>query len=174
MGPRRDPISGTIRPTKRCTSDVTRHRLDIRAPTNPTDYYNDLAAQVKERALIKKMERDRELKSERNWDQSLFRNFGRPGGGAPSEKGTARRQFSNPSLMPQNQLGTNVPRTPDGLLHINSSIGGYGGGAMNEKGTRRRMFSNAALVPAQQDGTNIPKIIGDKPTTVKSLMHMDN
>lgn len=98
-------------------------------------------------------------------------NFGKPGSGAPSNFGPARRQFSNPSLMPQEQLGSKIPNAPYGLDNINNNLGGIGHGAPHSKGFGRRMFSNAALVPTQQLGTNMPKIVCDKPTTVASLLN---
>ena len=72
--------------------------------------------------------------------------------------------------MPQEQQGSKIPNAPYGQNNINSSFGGSGHGAPHDRGTHRRAFSNAAIVPATQLGTNVPKIVGDKPTTVSSLM----
>lgn len=113
--------------------------------------------------------RQSELRAERNWDNNLISSFGKPGAGAPSTLGTARRQFSNPSLMPQTQVGTSTPSYGYDN-NVNSLLGGVGHGAPHNKGTHRRMFSNAALVPQAQLGTNTPKIVGDKPTSVASLL----
>ena len=49
--PRRDPGTGLIKPTKRITSDVTRHRLDLRTPNNSQLYHDELSDQVRERRL---------------------------------------------------------------------------------------------------------------------------
>ena len=49
--PRRDPGTGLIKPTKRITSDVTRHRLDLRTPNNSQVYHDELSDQVKERKM---------------------------------------------------------------------------------------------------------------------------
>lgn len=172
--PRRDPGTGLIHPTKRITSDVTRHRLDLRTPNNSQLYHDELSDQVRERKLRDELNRNNELSAERNWDTSLFKNFGKPGGGAPNTHGATRRQFSNPSLMPQEQLGSKIPSAPYGLDNINSSFGGSGHGAPHNRGAGRRAFSNAAIVPATQLGTNIPRIVGDKPTTVASLLNTEN
>jgi hypothetical protein len=171
--PRRDPTNGLIKPTRRITSDVTRHRLDLRTPQNSKLYHEELSDQVKERKMRDNQHRNNELESEKNWDNNLIRNFGKPGGGAPSSLGAARRQFSNPSLMPQEQLGSKIPYAPYGLDNINSNFGGAGHGAPNDKGYKRRVFSNAAIVPGHQLGTNTPKITGDKPTTVASLLNTE-
>lgn len=172
--PQRDAISGLIRPTRRVTSDVTRHRLDLRQPANAHNYHEELSRQVAERKMRESMLKEQERQAESNWDKNLFGNFGRPGAGAPSSKGNIRRQFSNPSLMPQIQAGTHVPSSNNYDNNINSHIGGAGHGAPHDRGTHRRIFSNAALVPTSQLGTAIPKIIGDKPTTVKSLLNTEN
>jgi len=173
--PERDVISGLIRPTRRITSDVTRHRLDLRSHANAHNYHEELSRQVAERRMRENYMKEQERKQESNWDRNLFTNFGRPGAGAPSDKGVIRRQFSNPSLMPQIQAGTHVPSSNDyDGNNINSHIGGAGHGAPHGKGTHRRIFSNAALVPASQLGTGIPKIVGDKPTTVGSLLNTEN
>ena len=47
--PRRDPQSGLIRATRRQTSDVTKHRLDLRTPSNSRQYHDELSQQVKEK-----------------------------------------------------------------------------------------------------------------------------
>lgn len=166
--PQRDPISGFIRPTRRITSDVTRHRLDLRTPKNAIAYHQELAQQIEERNERDRIQRDLERKQEKNWDQNLFKNFGKPGGGAPHLHGCIRRQFSNPSMVPQLQVGTHIPEAKYG--NINSHIGGKGHGAPNDD-AHRHVFSNAAIVPAAQLGTGVPKIVGDKRTTVASLLN---
>ena len=144
--PQRDVISGLIRPTRRVTSDVTRHRLDLRSHANAHNYHEELSRQVAERRMREQFLKEQERKAESNWDMNLFGSFGKPGAGAPSDKGVVRRQFSNPSLMPQIQAGTHVPSSDAYDNNINSHIGGAGHGAPHKKGTHRRVFSNAALV----------------------------
>lgn len=170
--PQRDPASGYIRPTRRTTSDVTRHRLDIRQPINARGYHNDLTRQVLEKTARVQLTNQQEKTDQRNWDRNLMDNFGRPGGGAPSSLGPARRQFGNPSMMPTAQTGTSIPRGVQGNENINSHIGGAGHGAPHDKGPHRRMFSNQALVPSGQKGTQMPRISGN-PTGVGSLLKME-
>jgi len=172
--PERDVISGLIKPTRRITSDVTRHRLDLRSHANAHNYHEELSRQVAERRMRENYEKQQDRRETANWDNNLSDNFGKPGGGAPTDRRPNRRQFNNPSMMPQIQAGTHVPSSNDYDNNINSNIGGVGHGAPHDKGFNRRIFSNAALVPATQLGTGIPKVVGDKPTTVGSLMNTEN
>ena len=82
----------------RVTSDVTRHRLDLRTPKNPLKYHEELAEQVNQRRLRLKAEKEYDIAASKNWDRTVIGNFGKPGAGAPHSKGFSRRQFSNPSI----------------------------------------------------------------------------
>ncbi|XP_078487209.1 uncharacterized protein LOC100181873 isoform X2 [Ciona intestinalis] len=107
--PKRDPVTGIIVPQKRIMSDVTAQKFNSDRPRDAEKYYQDLQRMADERYRKRVEERQKILQQEIKHTKAFSAFFDRPGHGAPHEKGTARRKFSNNAIMAQEQIGTVVP-----------------------------------------------------------------
>ncbi|XP_076825520.1 uncharacterized protein LOC143471065 isoform X4 [Clavelina lepadiformis] len=141
--PQRDPITGIIVPQKRMMSDVTAQKFNSDRPRDVEKYYQDLQKMAEERYQKKMEERKRVIQQEMKHAEAANAFFHRPGHGAPHEKGTVRRKFSNNAITAQFQHGTRVPLVPgpatlDSVLNL----------------TRREQVK---AVPANPGSLNKPK-----------------
>ncbi|XP_077868196.1 uncharacterized protein LOC100366717, partial [Saccoglossus kowalevskii] len=89
--PKKDPITGTMQPHHKQTSDIVSHRLDIRRDRYP-DYHTDLERQAFERSKQQNVDKKQSALLNEKHLQTMDQMWGRPGAGAPVNQMDHRKQ----------------------------------------------------------------------------------